>query len=178
MKLSHKIVEKIKSAKSADEILAIAKDCNVEMTPDEAKSYFEQINSHELDEDLLVNVSGGWIIMDESAKKEGEEQKSGCKYTQDEELRISIMININAEMIKKAKTAKSADELLKIAKENGINLTFDEANTYFAQLSSTSDELSDDELVNVSGGCNNSSGKEEDNDDYEDKNQWLIFSKI
>ena len=96
---------------------------------------------------------------------------------QNAELRISIMININAEMIKKAKTAKSADELLKIAKENGINLTFDEANTYFAQLNSTSDELSDDELVNVSGGCNNSSGKE-DNDDYEDKNQWLIFSKI
>ena len=87
------------------------------------------------------------------------------------------MMNINAEMIKKAKTAKSADELLKIAKENGINLTFDEANTYFAQLNSTSDELSDDELVNVSGGCNDSSGKE-DNDDYEDKNQWLIFSKI
>jgi len=96
---------------------------------------------------------------------------------QNAELRISIMMNINAEMIKKAKTAKSADELLKIAKENGINLTFDEANTYFAQLNSTSDELSDDELVNVSGGCNNSSGKE-DNDDYEDKNQWLIFSKI
>lgn len=87
------------------------------------------------------------------------------------------MQNFNAEMIEKAKTAKSADELLKIAKENGIKLTFDEANTYFAQLNSTSDELSDDELVNVSGGCNNSSGKE-DNDDYEDKNQWLIFSKI
>jgi predicted ribosomally synthesized peptide with nif11-like leader len=55
-------------------------------------------------------------------------------------------------MIEKAKTAKSADELLKVAKENGINLTFDEANTYFAQLNSTSDELSDDELDNVSGG--------------------------
>jgi len=79
MKLSHKIVEKIKSAGSPDEVLAIAKECNVEMTPDEAKSYFEQINSHELDEDLLVNVSGGWIIMDESAKIEEKEQKSGCK---------------------------------------------------------------------------------------------------
>ena len=88
------------------------------------------------------------------------------------------MQNFNAEMIEKAKTAKSADELLKIAKENGINLTFDEANTYFAQLNSTSDELSDDELVNVSGGCNNSSVNEEDNDNYKDKNQWLIFSKI
>ena len=79
MKLTHEIVEKIKSANSADEVLAIAKECNVEMTPDEAKSYFEQINSHELDEDLLVNVSGGWIIMDESAKNEEKEQKSGCK---------------------------------------------------------------------------------------------------
>lgn len=79
MKLSHEIVEKIKSAGSPDEVLAIAKECNVEMTPDEAKSYFEQINSHELDEDLLVNVSGGWIIMDESKKIEEKEQKSGCK---------------------------------------------------------------------------------------------------
>ena len=79
MKLSHEIVEKIKSAGSPDEVLAIAKECNVEMTPDEAKSYFEQINSHELDEDLLVNVSGGCIIMDESAKNEEKEQKSGCK---------------------------------------------------------------------------------------------------
>lgn len=79
MKLSHEIVEKSKSAGSPDEVLAIAKECNVEMTPDEAKSYFEQINSHELDEDLLVNVSGGWIIMDDSAKNEEKEQKSGCK---------------------------------------------------------------------------------------------------
>lgn len=79
MKLSHEIVEKIKSAGSPDEVLAIAKECNVEMTTDEAKIYFEQINSHELDEDLLVNVSGGWIIMDESAKNEEKEQKSGCK---------------------------------------------------------------------------------------------------
>ena len=79
MKLSQEIVEKIKSAGSPDEVLAIAKECNVEMTPDEAKSYFEQINSHELDEDLLVNVSGGWIIMDDSAKNEEKEQKSGCK---------------------------------------------------------------------------------------------------
>ena len=73
------MLKKIKSAGSPDEVLAIAKECNVEMTPDEAKSYFEQINSHELDEDILVNVSGGWIIMDESAKNEEKEQKSGCK---------------------------------------------------------------------------------------------------
>jgi len=87
------------------------------------------------------------------------------------------MININAEMIEKAKVAKTAEELLEIAKANGVEMTADEAATYFAQLNPKSGELDDDELVNVSGGCNNSSGKE-DNDDYEDKNQWLIFSKI
>ena len=87
------------------------------------------------------------------------------------------MKNFNTEMIEKAKVAKTAEELLEIAKANGVEMTADEAATYFAQLNSTRDELSDDELVNVSGGCNNSSGKE-DNDDYEDKNQWLIFSKI
>ena len=87
------------------------------------------------------------------------------------------MQSFNAAMIEKARLATSAEELLEIAKSGGVELTADEAATYFAQLNSTRDELSDDELVNVSGGCNNSSGKE-DNDDYEDKNQWLIFSKI
>ena len=79
MKLSHEIVEKIKSANSADEVLAIAKECNVEITPEEANKYFHQFHSGELDDDLLVNVSGGWIIMGESAKNEEKEQKSGCK---------------------------------------------------------------------------------------------------
>ena len=59
MKLSHEFVEKIKSVKSADEVLAIVKDCNVEITPEEANKYFEQLHSGELDDDLLVNVSGG-----------------------------------------------------------------------------------------------------------------------
>ena len=59
MKLTHEIVEKIKSANSADEVLAIAKECNVEITPEEANKYFHQLHSGELDDDLLVNVSGG-----------------------------------------------------------------------------------------------------------------------
>ena len=74
MKLSHEIVEKIKSAGSPDEVLAIAKECNVEMTPDEAKSYFEQINSHELDEDLLEGVAGGWLIFHEDALGSGKQE--------------------------------------------------------------------------------------------------------
>ena len=74
MKLSQEIVEKIKSAGSPDEVLAIAKECNVEMTPDEAKSYFEQINSHELDEDLLEGVAGGWLIFHEDALGSGKQE--------------------------------------------------------------------------------------------------------
>ena len=59
MKLSHEIVEKIKSAASADEVFSIAEECNVEITPEEADKYFHQLHSGELDDDLLDNVSGG-----------------------------------------------------------------------------------------------------------------------
>lgn len=62
------------------------------------------------------------------------------------------MQDFNAEMIEKAKVAKSAEELLEIAKAEGINITVDEAATYFAQLNPEGAELSDTELDNVSGG--------------------------
>ena len=67
------------------------------------------------------------------------------------------MKNLNAEMIEKAKVAKSAEELLEIAKTNNIEMTADEAATYFAQLNPKSGELSDDDLDAVAGGgCGNS----------------------
>ena len=62
------------------------------------------------------------------------------------------MNNLTQEMIEKAKSVNSADELLALAKENGIEMTPDEAATYFAQLNPTSGELGDDELDAVSGG--------------------------
>ena len=62
------------------------------------------------------------------------------------------MKNVKPEMIEKAKVAKSADELLELAKENGVEMTADEAATYFAQLNPKSGELSDDDLDNVAGG--------------------------
>ena len=59
-------------------------------------------------------------------------------------------------MIEKAKAAKSAEELLEIAKANNVEMTADEAATYFAQLNPKSGELDDDELDAVSGGaCSN-----------------------
>ena len=39
-----------------------------------------------------------------------------------------------------------------MAKENGIELTAEEAKTYFAKLNSKTGEVSDDELDNVAGG--------------------------
>jgi predicted ribosomally synthesized peptide with nif11-like leader len=61
------------------------------------------------------------------------------------------MKNLTPELIEKAKNAKSAEELLALAKENGVDLTEDEAKTCFEQLH-VSGEVSDDELEAVSGG--------------------------
>ena len=61
------------------------------------------------------------------------------------------MTNLTPELIAKAKTAKSAEELLALAKENGIELTIEEAKTFFAQISA-SGAVSDDDLDAVSGG--------------------------
>jgi hypothetical protein len=57
------------------------------------------------------------------------------------------------EMLEKAKAAKSAGELLIIAKENGVDLTEEQANAYFAKLNPSAGALTDEELDNVSGGC-------------------------
>jgi predicted ribosomally synthesized peptide with nif11-like leader len=61
------------------------------------------------------------------------------------------MKNITPELIAKAKEAKSAEQLLEIAKENGVELTEEEAKTYFAQLGA-SGAVSDDDLDAVAGG--------------------------
>jgi predicted ribosomally synthesized peptide with nif11-like leader len=62
------------------------------------------------------------------------------------------MKSLTPEMIEKAKAAESAEELLAIAKANGVEMTADEAATYFAQLNPKSGELDDDDLDNVAGG--------------------------
>ena len=48
---------------------------------------------------------------------------------------------------------KTPEELLAFAKENGIEMTKEKADEYFKQLSTSSGEISDEELDNVSGGC-------------------------
>ena len=82
-------------------------------------------------------------------------------------------MNFTPEQLTKAKAAKSAEELLALAKENGIELTEEEAAKYFADLHKEG-ELSDDELDNVAGGTCYSSGV---TDPYEhDWRQYAIVS--
>ncbi len=58
------------------------------------------------------------------------------------------------EMIAKAKECKSAEELLALAKENGYELTAEEAKAKFSEIHSEG-EISDDELDGAAGGaCN------------------------
>ena len=60
-------------------------------------------------------------------------------------------MNISKKLLEKAKTAKSAEELLEMAKAEHIELTAEQAAKAFAELNK-SGELSDEELDNVAGG--------------------------
>ena len=61
-------------------------------------------------------------------------------------------MNITKELFEKAKTAKSAEELLAMEKAENIEISAEEAAKAFAELNKTG-ELSDEELDNVAGGC-------------------------
>ena len=56
------------------------------------------------------------------------------------------------ELIEKAKSAKTPEELMALAKENGMELTEESAKAYFEAIHPEAGELSDDELNNVAGG--------------------------
>lgn len=60
---------------------------------------------------------------------------------------------MNTEIIMKAKEAKSAEELVKIARENGLELSQSGAEQLFGELHRPSGELSDSELESAVGGC-------------------------
>ena len=55
------IIQKAKGAKSAKELFELAKTEGIDITEDEARKYFEQINLPDLDDELLDMVSGGAI---------------------------------------------------------------------------------------------------------------------
>ena len=60
-------------------------------------------------------------------------------------------MNVSKELLKKAKTAKTAEELIEMAKEENIELTVEQATKALAKMNKNS-ELSDEELDNVAGG--------------------------
>ena len=67
-------------------------------------------------------------------------------------------MKISKELLEKAKTAKTAEELLEMAKVENIELTEEEAKKAFEELNRTG-ELSDEELDNVAGGCGGNAAK-------------------
>ena len=74
------------------------------------------------------------------------------------------MKNLTPALIAKAKAVESAEELLEIAKANGVELTAEEVKTYFEQLNATG-AVSDDELCGVAGGaCGNDEEDAEETD--------------
>ena len=61
-------------------------------------------------------------------------------------------MEMNKELLAKAKEAKTPEELMALAKENNMEMTEECAKAYFEQLNPKTGELSDDELDNVAGG--------------------------
>ena len=60
-------------------------------------------------------------------------------------------MNISKELLEKAKAAKTAEELIEMAKEENIELTVEQATKALAKMNKNS-ELSDEELDNVAVG--------------------------
>lgn len=61
-------------------------------------------------------------------------------------------MEITPEILEKARMAKSASEIAAIAHEQGIDMSADDAETIYAMLHQAEEEISDEELDNVSGG--------------------------
>ena len=81
---SAEMIQKAKGAKSAKELLELAKAEGIDITEDEARKYFEQINLPDLDDELLDMVSGGAIVSEPikknnlEAEKDEKRKKSHC----------------------------------------------------------------------------------------------------
>ena len=68
-------------------------------------------------------------------------------------------MELNKELLAKAKNAKTPEELIALAKENGTEMTEESAEAYYNLLHPQNGEVSDDELGNVAGGGCHNGGK-------------------
>ncbi|MBR6173151.1 MAG: hypothetical protein IKQ49_08310 [Eubacterium sp.] len=67
-------------------------------------------------------------------------------------MKDGFMNGVTDEMMEKAKAAASAEELLKLAEEAGVEMTEESAKEAFSRLH-PSEKLSIDDLDDVAGGC-------------------------
>ena len=75
-----KLIAKAKATKSAEELLTLAKANNVELTEDEAKTYFEQLNANgAVSDDELDGVAGGSFLGISCPSEDEEEQTPASK---------------------------------------------------------------------------------------------------
>ena len=74
--LTPELIAKAKAAKSADELFELAKANNVEMTEEEAKIYFEQLNANGSvsDDELDAVAGGGFLGLSCPSEDEAEEK--------------------------------------------------------------------------------------------------------
>ena len=71
--LTPELTAKLNAAKTAEELFALAKENNVELTEEEAKAYFAQISENgAINDDALEAVAGGRTIFGDSSYKDGE----------------------------------------------------------------------------------------------------------
>ena len=56
------------------------------------------------------------------------------------------------EMLTKAMDCKTPEELVALAKENGVTLTTEEAQKYLAEMENFSVDLSEEDMAKVAGG--------------------------
>ena len=68
-------------------------------------------------------------------------------------------MELNKELLAKAKNAKTPEELIALANENGMEMTEESAEAYYNLLHTQNGEVSDDELDNVAGGGCHNGGK-------------------
>mgnify|MGYP002729161089 FL=1 len=68
-------------------------------------------------------------------------------------------MELKKELLAKAKNAKTPEELIALAKENGTEMTEESAEAYYNLLHPQNGEVSDDELDNVAGGGCHNGGK-------------------
>jgi hypothetical protein len=78
------------------------------------------------------------------------------------------MKNFTPEMIAAAKNAKTHEELFELAKANNVEITEEEAKTYFKQLNAVG-EVADDELGAVAGGNDDQDCSSDDGEDIRRK---------